>query len=120
MKIKNEAQQIMITYCKNWYRTTGNIFKDFKIILDEYYSTDSWDITDICEILLSNFDEIVKDNLTKIFNATIFDRYEEDIDIKKKFLKSLKSVICYSEINCFEGFDKSYKDKFNLKRDDLI
>ena len=106
MKIKNEAQQIIVTYCKNWYRTTGNIFKDFKIILtdihisnpvfDEYYSTDSWDITDICEILLSNFDEVIKNNLTEIFNATIFDRYEEDIDIKKKFLKILKSVLCYS------------------------
>jgi hypothetical protein len=117
MKIKTEEQQIIITYCKNWYGTTGDILKDFKIILDDIYGTDYWDISDICQIVLSNFDELVKDKLTILLNNTIFDRYDMDKeDIKIKFLKSLKSIIGLTEVAYFEGLNKeAYKTLFNLR-----
>lgn len=116
MKITNEAQQIVISYCKKWYGTTENIVEDFRIILNEAYNTDTWNVTDICEILMNNFDELVKNNLTRLLNDTIFDRYDMDKDdIKIKFLKSLKSIISLTEISYFEGLDRSYKAKFKLE-----
>lgn len=117
MKITNEAQQIIISYCKNWYGTTGNIETDFRIILEDYYSVQSWSLVDICEVVLNNFIEIAKDNMRTIFNTTIFDRYELDReDVRIKFLKSLKSIIFCTEVAHLEGLDRSFKDKFNLKR----
>jgi hypothetical protein len=117
MEIKNEAQQIIITYCKKWYGTTGDIVKDFKIILNNIYSTENWSVTDICEILLNNFEELAKDEIRILLNETIFDRYDMDKeDIKIKFLKSLKSIIGLTEAVYFEGLNKEdYKELFNLK-----
>jgi len=122
-QVGGKVKNIIVWYSKNWYKSTGNIVEDFKIILKDVYYTNDWSEVDVASILIHNFPEVIKDNMREIISESIYNsRYffeeENKFDSKVQFLKSIKSVIGLLEIQYLEGLDEQYKELYNLKKEE--
>lgn len=117
LKLKNETQQRLFWYSKNWYGTTGDVIKDLEIILEDLYLIGNWDVYDVSAIIRNNFEGFIKENTSLFLDKMIFDVYAKGKDINKRFIEVILVMLAFYEVREIEGIDETYKNKFNLRGD---
>lgn len=125
-----DIQNIIFWYSKNWYKTTGNRLDDLKFILKDVYNTDGWTYGSACEIILDAFEDLIKKNLRRLINETVFhDRFDTGYSSEKRCLYTMISIIGLAKSEEFDSIDESFKNKFELvdpikdlydKKDELL
>ena len=117
--MSEEVKNKIVWYTKNWYKSTGDVLEDLKIILDGVLFTEDWRYSDAVSILFNDFEDLFKKNMRDIIDRSTFsNRYvwEKDKNPQEEMLKTLLSVISFQKVEIYKDFlDEKYQKMYNLR-----